>query len=61
MGAVPKRKISRKRARGRRSHLALSNPLVATCPQCGAPMRPYRVCKSCGTYKGTQVIAVEEA
>ena len=61
MGAVPKRKISKKRARSRRSHLALSNPLVVTCSQCGAPMRPYRVCKSCGTYRGTQVVEAEEA
>jgi len=60
MGAVPKRKISKRRAGGRRSHLALSNPVLVTCPQCGAPTRPHHVCTSCGTYRGVQVVELEE-
>lgn len=32
---------------------------TVTCPQCGAPKLPHRVCPTCGTYKGRQVIAVD--
>jgi len=61
MGAVPKRKISKRRGKTRRSHQSLGNPLVVPCPQCGAPVRPHHVCKTCGTYRGTQVIEAEES
>lgn len=56
--AVPKRKTSKLRIRTRiRSH---KRSVVATkpCPQCGAPQQPHRVCPSCGTYRGRQVIMV---
>jgi len=33
---------------------------LVTCPQCGAPVRPHHVCLSCGTYRGIQVIEIEE-
>ncbi len=56
--AVPKRKTSKSKIRMRkRSH---SKPFVATstCPQCGAPTQPHRVCLACGTYKGRQVLTI---
>jgi large subunit ribosomal protein L32 len=31
-----------------------------TCPQCGAPTLPHHVCMSCGTYRGVQIIELEE-
>ena len=60
MGAVPKRRISSRRRRNRRSHWKLTAPQLVTCPQCGAPVRPHHVCLACGTYRGTQVIETEE-
>ncbi len=30
------------------------------CPSCGAMIRPHRVCKECGSYKGKKVITEEE-
>lgn len=60
MGAVPKRRISKARAGRRQSHLALRATKVVNCPQCGAPVRPHHVCLSCGTYRGVQVIQIEE-
>ncbi|NWF79454.1 MAG: 50S ribosomal protein L32 [Chloroflexi bacterium] len=58
MGAVPKRKVSRHRRGNRRQHLALTAPDLVTCARCGALVRNHHPCKSCGTYRGRQVIKV---
>ncbi|ACL25848.1 MAG: 50S ribosomal protein L32 [Chloroflexus sp.] len=58
MGAVPKRKVSRHRRGNRRQHLALTPPVMVTCPRCGELMRAHRVCLSCGYYKGRQILKV---
>ncbi len=34
--------------------------LRSTCPQCGAPKLPHRVCGQCGSYKGRTVIEIDE-
>jgi len=60
MGALPKRKISKSRGRKRRTHWKLNPKQLATCPQCGAPVRPHHVCLYCGTYRGVQVLEIEE-
>ncbi|HET89473.1 MAG TPA: 50S ribosomal protein L32 [Chloroflexi bacterium] len=60
MGAVPKRRISKTRSRNRRSQWKLQAPQLVYCPQCGAPTRPHHVCLHCGTYRGVQVIEIEE-
>lgn len=57
---VPKRKPSKSRQRMRRAYNSvLTLPQLSTCSQCGAPSVPHRVCPSCGTYKGRQVVTVE--
>jgi large subunit ribosomal protein L32 len=56
MGAVPKTKVSRHRSGNRRQHQRLEAPTLVVCPQCGQFMRAHRVCKSCGSYRGRQVI-----
>jgi len=56
MGAVPKTKVSRHRRGNRRQHQRLDAPTLVTCPQCNQLMRAHRVCKSCGSYRGRQVI-----
>jgi len=55
--AHPADKMTRSKRGMRRSHDFLKPPAVATCPQCGALIRPHRVCKECGTYRGRDVIA----
>jgi large subunit ribosomal protein L32 len=56
----PRRRHTRSKRGKRRSHDALSNPAVSTCPQCGEPKRPHNICTNCGTYKGRTVIKGEE-
>ncbi|MBI2566251.1 MAG: 50S ribosomal protein L32 [Candidatus Schekmanbacteria bacterium] len=58
--ALPKRKISKTRRNKRRAHDALTAPSLSTCPQCRERKLPHRVCPSCGTYRGREVIEVEE-
>ncbi|TLY29911.1 MAG: 50S ribosomal protein L32, partial [Nitrospirae bacterium] len=36
-------------------------PSFSVCPQCHEPKLPHYTCLNCGTYKGTAVIAIEEA
>jgi large subunit ribosomal protein L32 len=58
--ALPKRKHSKARRDKSRTHWKLAVPLLTKCPQCAQPMRPHRVCPSCGTYRGRQVVVVAE-
>lgn len=54
--AVPKKKTSKSKKRSRRSHHHVPKPTVISCPDCGAPALPHRVCPSCGQYKGVKVL-----
>ena len=60
--AVPKKRQSRtRRNRRRANHDRVDAPTVGTCPSCGEPKLPHRVCASCGSYRGIRLIEVEEA
>jgi large subunit ribosomal protein L32 len=56
----PKRRHSNRRTAQRRAHDFLSAAALADCPKCGEKKLPHRVCPSCGTYKGREVIEVAE-
>lgn len=58
---VPKRRVSKMRLRTRKASHRLKAPQLSACPQCGARVRPHRVCPSCGYYKGRQVVSVTAA
>jgi len=58
--AVPKRKTSKSKRDKRRAHDALGAPPQSTCPQCGAPKAPHRLCGACGSYKGRTLIETDE-
>jgi large subunit ribosomal protein L32 len=58
MGAVPKSKISKSRRNKRRAHHALKLRTLVMCPNCLEKKLPHRVCMSCGTYRGVQVLSV---
>lgn len=58
--ALPKHRQSRSKTRMRRSHDALTAPNISTCPECGEPKLPHRLCSGCGSYKGRSVINLDE-
>lgn len=60
MGPLPKRKISKSRRNRRRAHDALSLNHLVECENCGEYHVAHRVCLKCGTYRGEQVMEVED-
>ena len=58
--AVPKNKVSKARRDKRRANWKLLVPGMVKCPQCGELKLQHRVCKACGTYKGREIISVEQ-
>lgn len=59
--AVPKQRQSHARTNKRRSTYKITPAALTTCPRCGEPRRPHRVCTNCGTYAGREVIAQASA
>ena len=54
--AHPKRKISKQRARKRRTHYKAIAPTLALCSNCGAAHIYHTVCGDCGYYRGKLAI-----
>ena len=50
--AVPFRKVSKTRRDMRRTHYKITANGLVECTNCGAKIRPHRVCPKCGFYKG---------
>jgi large subunit ribosomal protein L32 len=59
--AVPKQKQSHSRTTKRRSQHKLKTPGYNECPTCHAPRLPHRVCPTCGSYKGREVVDQTDA
>jgi len=52
----PKRRHSKARRDRRRTHDSLDVMSQSSCPNCGTPKLPHRVCPSCGFYRGKQTV-----
>ncbi len=57
--AVPKKRQSRTRRDKRRAQYKVSAPRLNECPRCHSMRLPHRVCPTCGTYAGREVIRHE--
>jgi large subunit ribosomal protein L32 len=57
---VPKRKVSKSRRDKRRTHQRLQLPGRSVCPQCQEIKLPHHICLNCGTYKGREILPVNE-
>ncbi|MFN8161419.1 MAG: 50S ribosomal protein L32 [Solirubrobacterales bacterium] len=55
--AVPKKRTSRTRRDKRRAAHKAARPRLNTCPRCHSPRLPHRVCPTCGTYAGREVLS----
>lgn len=60
MGPLPKRKVSKSRRNRRRAHDSLTLKHLVVCDTCGEYHLAHHVCKSCGSYRGEQVIEPKE-
>ena len=47
---------TRAHTKNRRSHHALSSPVLVDCLECNAKRQPHHACLDCGFYKGRKVI-----
>ncbi|ARD49203.1 50S ribosomal protein L32 [Sporosarcina sp. P37] len=54
--AVPKRRTSKTKKNMRRTHFKIEAPGMTTCDNCGEMKLAHHVCKSCGHYKGKDVV-----
>ena len=52
----PKHRHSLHRRVKRRALDALTVPGTSLCPSCGERKLPHRVCPSCGSYRGREVV-----
>jgi large subunit ribosomal protein L32 len=55
--AVPKKRTSKSKKGSRRAHDHILLPTPILCA-CGEATLPHRICPSCGTYKGRQMLKV---
>ena len=58
--AVPKQRQSHSRTHKRRSQHKIDSPGLRHCPRCHQPRLPHRVCPSCGTYAGREVVVQQQ-
>ena len=61
MPPLPKRKYAKTRQRLRRQHLIQQRATIVRCTRCSVAHQAHHVCWNCGTYRGRQVLEVEEA
>jgi large subunit ribosomal protein L32 len=60
MAQEPKKRHSRARQGKRRASIHLEVTKAVTCSNCEAPYISHHVCKTCGFYKGKQVVKIKE-
>ena len=54
--SVPKQRHTKERRDRKRERFAIEPIKTQTCAKCGSAKLPHRVCATCGTYKGKEVI-----
>jgi large subunit ribosomal protein L32 len=56
----PKSRHTRSRRDKRRANWKIELSGLSVCPKCQEPKLPHRVCMSCGSYNGKQILEVVE-
>lgn len=60
MGAVPKSRIGPRRRRLRRTHYRAAPIRLVRCETCDSLHLPHHVCPECGSFRGVQVLPVDD-
>lgn len=58
--AEPKKRLTSSRSGKRRSHLRLRLKSLSICPKCKSQNLPHRVCQTCGFYRGSDLLKIQE-
>lgn len=58
--SVPKKRRTKSSVGNRRSHFALKNAVLTTCPKCDKAVQMHTACAFCGTYKKREAITIKE-
>ena len=58
--AEPKKRLTSTRSGARRSHLRSKKINLSVCSKCQSPILPHHVCKTCGYYRGNDVLNLAE-
>ena len=53
---LPAKRRTKQSKRERAAHIKLTSRTLAACPHCKVKILPHRVCRSCGFYKGKDVL-----
>ena len=57
MAPLPKRRHSSARQGKRRASITIKKVELVACSNCSKLTIPHRVCRNCGTYKGSVIVA----
>lgn len=58
--AEPKKRLTSSRSGARRSHLMSRKLKLTTCPKCKSTIPSHQVCKTCGYYKGKDILKFDD-
>jgi large subunit ribosomal protein L32 len=58
--SVPKKRRTSSSVGRRRSHHALKQTTVNSCPQCKKAVKPHQACSFCGYYKKAEAVKVKK-
>ena len=61
MPQEPKKRHSRQRKGKRRASIRLQTPMGIYCSNCGAIILSHMICKTCGFYKGRDMLELKKA
>ena len=56
---IPKKKHTSSKVGRRRSHHALKQTKLFSCPKCGKAILPHRACPFCGNYRGKEIVKIK--
>jgi len=56
---LPGKRLSSSSKRRRAAHFALKKQVLVACPKCKKEIVPHQACRTCGTYKTREVIAMK--